>query len=153
MKSFTDFADQQEILGRLQALSPTEAARWGKMNAAQMVKHLVESYKLPLQELPAAVPKTSWIRGPHGRWLALRSGLPWAKNMPTLQEVDILARPNLAIDFGTERVALVELINRFCLCPEDELLEAHPLLGKLTRKDWMRWGYLHADHHLRQFNS
>ena len=23
--------------------------------------------------------------------------------------------------------------------------------GKMTAGDWMRWGYLHADHHLRQF--
>jgi Protein of unknown function (DUF1569) len=27
----------------------------------------------------------------------------------------------------------------------------HPIFGPMTAKDWMRWGYLHADHHLRQF--
>jgi hypothetical protein len=25
------------------------------------------------------------------------------------------------------------------------------MFGPMTEKDWMRWGYLHADHHLRQF--
>jgi hypothetical protein len=29
--------------------------------------------------------------------------------------------------------------------------ESHPMFGGMTAKDWMRWGYLHADHHLRQF--
>ena len=29
--------------------------------------------------------------------------------------------------------------------------EEHPIFGAMSVKDWMRWGYLHADHHLRQF--
>jgi hypothetical protein len=153
MKSFTQPADQQEILGRLQTLSPDEPASWGRMNATLMVEHLVESFKLPLKELAAAVPKHSVIRGPHGRWLALRSGLPWGKNMRTLPEIDMVARAPMNIDFPSEKAALIVLIDRFCLTPADALLDAHPLLGKFTREDWMRWGYLHADHHLRQFNS
>jgi hypothetical protein len=28
----------------------------------------------------------------------------------------------------------------------------HPFFGSMQHADWMRWGYLHADHHLRQFN-
>jgi len=28
---------------------------------------------------------------------------------------------------------------------------ARPIFGPLTRAEWLRWGYLHADHHLRQF--
>jgi hypothetical protein len=27
----------------------------------------------------------------------------------------------------------------------------HSIFGSMTNQDWMRWGYLHADHHLRQF--
>jgi hypothetical protein len=27
----------------------------------------------------------------------------------------------------------------------------HPIFGPMTANDWLRWGYLHADHHLRQF--
>jgi hypothetical protein len=25
------------------------------------------------------------------------------------------------------------------------------MFGPMSERDWMRWGYLHADHHLRQF--
>jgi prephenate dehydrogenase len=28
---------------------------------------------------------------------------------------------------------------------------SHPMFGPMSPEDWMRWGYLHADHHLRQF--
>jgi len=29
----------------------------------------------------------------------------------------------------------------------------HPIFGPMSRSDWLRWAYLHMDHHLRQFNS
>ena len=27
----------------------------------------------------------------------------------------------------------------------------HAMFGTMSPEDWMRWGYLHTDHHLRQF--
>jgi hypothetical protein len=30
---------------------------------------------------------------------------------------------------------------------------AHPIFGRMSRAAWLRWGYLHADHHLRQFGA
>ena len=30
---------------------------------------------------------------------------------------------------------------------------AHPIFGPMTLRAWMRWGYLHVDHHLRQFSA
>jgi hypothetical protein len=38
---------------------------------------------------------------------------------------------------------------RFSGAPVDGAL--HPIFGKMKEKPWMRWGYLHSDHHLRQF--
>jgi hypothetical protein len=29
--------------------------------------------------------------------------------------------------------------------------DRHPLFDAMSERDWMRWGYLHVDHHLRQF--
>jgi hypothetical protein len=29
----------------------------------------------------------------------------------------------------------------------------HPLLGTMSNAAWLRWGYLHVDHHLRQFGA
>jgi hypothetical protein len=28
---------------------------------------------------------------------------------------------------------------------------SHPIFGPMSKADWLRWGYLHMDHHLRQF--
>jgi hypothetical protein len=29
----------------------------------------------------------------------------------------------------------------------------HPIFGRLSPAAWLRWGYLHCDHHLRQFGA
>lgn len=29
--------------------------------------------------------------------------------------------------------------------------QVHPIFGRLSRAAWLRWAYLHMDHHLRQF--
>jgi hypothetical protein len=29
----------------------------------------------------------------------------------------------------------------------------HPRFGRLSDAEWLRWGYLHMDHHLRQFGA
>jgi hypothetical protein len=45
---------------------------------------------------------------------------------------------------------LVVIFDRFCE-PSVNLSPTHPFFGPMSREDWLRWGYLHADHHLRQF--
>ena len=29
----------------------------------------------------------------------------------------------------------------------------HPAFGAMSAREWLRWGWLHADHHLRQFSQ
>jgi len=31
--------------------------------------------------------------------------------------------------------------------------QPHPRLGRMSEREWLRWGYLHMDHHLRQFGA
>jgi len=31
--------------------------------------------------------------------------------------------------------------------------QTHPLFGPMSETQWLRWGYLHVDHHLRQFGA
>jgi hypothetical protein len=152
VKSFCHRDDQLEILSRLQQLRATDGPRWGRMYAGAMVRHLVESHEMAMREIEVKRPAVSWLRGPHGRWLALRLPLQWGKDMPTLPEIDVMQRANYTIQFPEEQRRLLRLIEEFCVCSQGELLPEHPLLGRFNRNEWMRWGYLHADHHLRQFD-
>jgi len=45
----------------------------------------------------------------------------------------------------------VRIIGDFCARTPASFAATHPLFGPMNYEDWMRWGYLHADHHLRQF--
>ncbi len=53
------------------------------------------------------------------------------------------------VPFNHDRAALVAALNRFCDQLPQPVLQ-HPIFGPLTEGDWWRWGYLPADHHLRQ---
>ena len=138
-------------MDRLRLLRATDGPRWGDMYAGAMVRHLVESHEMAMKSLKVKRPAVSLIRGPHGRWLALHLPLTWAKNIPTLPEIDIMQRSNYTIEFAAEHPRLLKLVEAFCACEDGDLLREHPMLGRFSRQDWMRWGYLHADHHLRQF--
>ncbi len=85
------------------------------------------------------------------RWLALQVPLHWpqggVKSPPEVaQDVDGTRQ----VDFESDRAALLSVVEQFC----NRLLDPcapHPFFGDMTANDWWRWGYLHTDHHLRQF--
>ena len=52
-------------------------------------------------------------------------------------------------DFNADRQGAVALLQK--LSVEDLEGRRHPYFGAMTRAEWLRWGWLHADHHLRQF--
>jgi hypothetical protein len=48
---------------------------------------------------------------------------------------------------------LLAVIDRFTAQPRAFQFRPHPMFREMSEKDWMRWGYLHTDHHLRQFGA
>ena len=119
------------------------------MSAHQMLCHLADSYRGVIGEKKISamtLPVPQFIL----RWVVLRSPLPWPHNAPTRPEVKQGVGGTRPVEFESDRTQLVEVLNRFCSC-SDSQRTPHPVFGNLSREDWMRWGYLHADHHLRQF--
>jgi hypothetical protein len=57
------------------------------------------------------------------------------------------------VDFTSDVAELVRLVELFATEPERASGQAHPVFGRLSRSAWLRWGWLHADHHLRQFGA
>jgi hypothetical protein len=118
------------------------------MNVSQMVCHVSGAFRMALGEHPVEQVR-SLLRGPHGRYLGLYSGLPWGRNIKTVPELDLVRLGVAPAELSRELGALRDVFERFC--GASELIALHPLFGRMTRKDWMRWGFLHTDHHLRQF--
>ena len=136
-----------EIVRRIAALTPDTSPRWGRMTVTGMFCHLCDSYRVGLGERTAGKLK---MGAPPVlmKWIALYVPASWPKNLPTLPEVDQGAKGTAPTSFDADRAELLRLIEVFRRGPVEG---SHPIFGKLKNHEWQRWGYLHADHHLRQF--
>lgn len=85
------------------------------------------------------------------KWIALDLPFHWPHGVKTRPEADQLAGGTPPVDFETDRDELLVLLERFAGTPRDFQWHPHPMFGAMSDKDWMRWGYLHVHHHLRQF--
>jgi hypothetical protein len=149
MKTLSNLTELQNISLRLAGLSPEDKARWGRMSVHQMVCHLDDSYKLALGQKTAS-PATGVLQATVLKWLALKAPMRWAKGFPTRPEIEQGKGGSTPVDFRQDLASLLSTLGRFCDgLPTPRM--PHPVFGQMTAEDWMRWGYLHADHHLRQF--
>jgi hypothetical protein len=149
MQTLESQSDRESIAGRISALTPSDRRLWGKMSAHQMVCHLCDSYKVALGEKSVSM-ATGFLQQTVIKFIALRVPAKWPKGSPTRPEVEQGVGGTPPAEFAKDRAELISVLNRFC--SGDLKLEIpHPFFGALTRQEWLRWGYLHADHHLRQF--
>jgi hypothetical protein len=150
MKTLAHENDLQEVLQRLAQLTSTSQRRWGKMTAHQMVCHLTDSFKAVIGEKQVSSASKFFYRT-FVKWLALYAPLPWPHGVSTRPEMDQEANGTQPVEFAQDSRALEEMIRRVAAQPRDFVWHSHPLFGKMSDGDWLRWAYLHVDHHLRQF--
>ena len=148
MKSLASAKVLAELRERLMCLREEDRPLWGKMTAQQMVRHLSTAYEVALGDRNVT-PLKGPLPPPVMKWIALRSGVQWPKNVQTTPELIRAVEEECSATFEelvretAERMELVAKGMRWT--------REHPIFGAMSAKDWMRWGYLHADHHLRQF--
>jgi hypothetical protein len=145
-----DSANVEHLRARLRQLPPDSRARWGRMNAHQMLVHLHDSFRLGMGEKTASE-NITFLRRTAMRWMALRLPLRWPPGVPTRPEMDQLIGGTPPGEFASDRAKLDAALRRFAHTPRDFTFGRHPGFGELTEWEWMRWGYLHTDHHFRQF--
>jgi len=140
---------KESIVERISRLKPDSPRQWGKMSAHQMLCHLYDSFCAVISERevsPARLP----IPRPIVKWLILWAPRTWPHNVKTRPEIAQDADGTPPDEFERDRQRLLDVMHRFCSAP-DSKRSPHPMMGSLTWEEWMRWGYLHSDHHLRQF--
>jgi len=140
--------DKQEVLRRLAALQENSPRRWGKMSCHQTIVHLSDSFLCPLGEKTVRPVKPPIPRGVM-KWGALYFPMRWPKEVPTTPEMEQGIGGTPPVEFSADLEKLFGLIERFLR--KDFEWADHPIFGAMNEKEWMRWGYLHCDHHLRQF--
>jgi hypothetical protein len=147
IKNLFDASVKQEIIERINKLTPATQQQWGKMDVAQMLAHV---------QVPMGV-----ALGTHtvnGNWFlklimplfkkALYDDKPWKQGLPTDKSFIMTGQSK---DFDKEKNSFLELVNRFS---ETNLInEKHPVFGKLTKEQWSKATWKHIDHHLKQFGA
>ncbi len=147
MKNLDNAEDLQEILGRVGRLTPQSQRVWGTMNVHQMICHLSDAKRMAMGERAVASRQTFLYRYVM-RYGALYLPVTWPQGVPTTPEADQQVGGTPPTEFEGDRTRLLALIDSFRSRGE---FRAHPLFGTMSRWEWMRCGYLHNDHHLRQF--
>ncbi len=151
MKTLARERDAAEVLGRLRSLRQDTVARWGHMSVHQMVCHLSDGYRLLTGELtspPVATP----LPRPMMKWIALYVPARWPAGIPTTPELDQTLGGTRPADFARDVAELETLLTKVAAERSGRLAGyVHPIFGRMSEPAWLRWAYLHADHHLRQF--
>ncbi len=152
MKTLDQDMDYQELLKRLASLREDSARQWGSITSNQMICHMVDTFRNAMGNRPVKQIDFFFSRTVM-KWGSLWFPIPWPKGLKTLPELDQSAGGTPPSDFAQDMETLRELMEKFRANPQNFISPPHPLLGPLTRKEWMRLMYLHLDHHLRQFNT
>jgi hypothetical protein len=138
------------VLIRLSGLRPDMRPLWGRMSAHQMVCHLGDSMRMGLGERPTRLLFNRPVRL-IARLVALHTPVRFPRGAPTLSALDQEKRGSQPGDFDEDVATFVALHERFMATSAALGPREHPLFGRLTAGEWLRWAEKHTDHHLRQF--
>lgn len=152
MKTLARQDDKAEILRRLRDVRPESVCCWGRMSAHRMVCHLADSFRIATGEKTVS-PATSPLRRTILKWIALYLPVPWPAGIPTSPEIDQLRGGTSPGDFAADVAQVEALVERVTTQADSIPWQPHPLFGRMSEAAWLRWGYRHMDHHLRQFGA
>ncbi len=147
MKSLFTPETYVEIEKRINNLSNSSTASWGKMDVAQMLCHCKYPLKIALRNKSPKIKPNILAKILFKK--SMYNDRPWRKNLPT--------HPSLKITdqkvFDTEKTELLELVSSFYDERNKKEWNPHPIFGTFTPQQWGQLQYKHLDHHLKQFNA
>jgi hypothetical protein len=120
------------------------------MSAHQAVCHVADGLRMAVGEKPVRQDG-----GPLQRtlvkWIALYVPIPWPSGIATSTEIDQALEGTPPVDFASDLAQVEALLERVTTATRTLDRQLHPRFGRMSDAAWLRWGYLHLDHHLRQF--
>jgi hypothetical protein len=141
----------QEIIGRINKLTPDSQRQWGKMDVAKMLAHCNVAYEMIYE--PGKHPKPNFFMGIILKLFVKKivtGEKPLKKNSPTAPAFIMKSDK----DFDSEKARLIAYIEKTQKLGES-YFEGHESngFGNLTAKEFNNMMYKHLDHHLTQFGA
>jgi len=154
VKSLASRDEVDALRRRLLGVRVDSARRWGQMSAHQMICHLRDAFLMGTPGVPVS-DASHLANRTIVKWIALYVPAPWPRGrIKTRPEIDqVLGGGTTPAQFAGDIAALVALLEAVASDPRFFDGRRHPIFGRLSRTAWLRWGYLHVDHHLRQFGA
>lgn len=150
MKSVFDQNDVNEIIDRINKLTPETEALWGKMSVSQMLAHCNVTYEMAYENIHPA--PNSFVKLMLKLFVknSVVNETPYKKSSQTAPAFIIKADK----DFAKEKDRLITYIKK-----TNELGASHfdgrksLSFGALNKTEWNNMFYKHLDHHLSQFGA
>ena len=145
IKNLFDPVVKQEIIDRINKLTPESKQLWGKMNVAQMLCHVQQPMGIAYGTYH---PKGSFLLRLIGPLFKskLWDETPYKQGLPTDPTFIMTGQEKV---FEQEKEAVLQMIGRFT---EANIAgERHPVFGNLSKENWSKATWKHLDHHLKQF--
>lgn len=145
MNSIFDTLKREEIIQRINSLTPSINVLWGKMNPFQIAQHCTRCEEMMQGDVRI---KRVFIGRLIGKMIlnkVLKDEKPFGKNSPTSPLLKTLDAEG---DIDQQKKKWIEKIRRYENFKDPKLI--HPFFGSMTREQIGYFAYKHADHHLRQ---
>jgi hypothetical protein len=148
MNSIFDTATRSDLVNRVNALTNEHKAKWGKMNAYQMVKHCKLCDDMFYGDLKIKRVFIGRLIGPMFLKKLLKDDRPFGKNSPTSPLIKTVGESG---DIEQQKKEWISRLNGYANFNNTSFV--HPFFGPMTKEQIGLLAYKHADHHLRQFGA
>jgi hypothetical protein len=137
-----------QIILRINALTPSTTPQWGTMSAAQMLSHCNVTYEMVYDDIhpkPSGFMKFILKLLVKGKVVGQK---PYSKNSSTAPQ--FLIKGDREFEVEKERLVSYLKMTEAAGAAKFEGKESHSF-GALTSTEWNNMLYKHLDHHLTQF--
>ncbi len=133
-----------ELREQIQSIESGNHDLRGKWSAGQVFYHLAAAFEASIEGLPAGYPRTIRTLVRPFRWIITRVRFPPC--LPIPNAIRFKLDPPTHADFDLEKSRLLGSIERFVEFSGQH--PPHPVLGSLTRDEWIGFHLRHCQHHL-----
>lgn len=138
------------IIERINTLTPSTQAKWGKMSVDQMLAHCNVPYEMVYENKH---PKPGFFLGLMLRFFVKKfvtNEVPYKNDLQTAPAFIIKGTR----DFESEKKRLIDFIIKTQQQGEDSFdNKLSHSFGKLSKNEWNTMFYKHINHHLAQFGA
>lgn len=141
---------EDQFISLVKTIDPATSARWGKMNAQQMVEHVAGFFRISTEKL-----KLPFVT-PLEQLPKFRAFLLSEKEFRENTKAPVLPDEPLPVRYTTMDESVVDLEKQVqyffeYFSGDAEKTTLHPVFGELNFEDWVQLHHKHVKHHLKQF--